>query len=65
MYYRLYNQLICTYTLVLKCFSNLYCFTNFFYFTIFGVKSDHVRISIRSTRYLGLTSVVFTTRTGG
>jgi hypothetical protein len=34
-------------------------------FTIFGLKSDHVRISIRSIRYLGLTSVVFTTRTGG
>jgi hypothetical protein len=34
-------------------------------FTIFGLKSDHVRISIISTRYLGLTPVVFTTRTGG
>jgi hypothetical protein len=31
------------------------------HFTLFGLKSDHVR----STRYLCLTSVVFTTRTGG
>jgi hypothetical protein len=66
MYSRLYSQLMCTYT-GFKVFKAIdIALQNFLHFTIFGLKSDHhVRISIRSTRYLGLTSVVFTTRTGG
>jgi hypothetical protein len=61
--------LVCLHTL-LQCFQRLcksYCMGIggiyvllkhiLLYFNIFGLNSDHVRISIRSTRYLGHTSV--------
>jgi hypothetical protein len=63
MYFRLYNQLILWIHFGFKVFKAIVIsLHNVLHFTIFGQKSDHVRIS---TRYLGLTSVVLTTRTGG
>jgi hypothetical protein len=67
MYYKVMQSIdlyIYIYALVLKRFKQfilLYTKNNILKFLV----QNHVRISIRSTRYMGLKSVFFTTRTGG
>jgi hypothetical protein len=52
MYYRLCNQFMCTYSLVLKCLKQFILLYKMFYILLFGLKSDHVRISIRLTGFV-------------